>query len=156
MISSVVNFVRLPLVLLTIWTIARFSLGMFGMPYAPRGNAMFSVVGLTVISCLYYGALSAKIGKFSWLGTALIGVAIGLFAQILIFGATLLSYAGGFSSSYFIHWDALNQPEGTVATMGTAIGTRVFGLFVNSILSAIIAMVGRLLSPLAPPMSAKA
>ncbi len=156
MISSVVNFVRLPFVLLTIWTVARFSLGVFGMPYAPRGNAMFSVVGLTVISCLYYGALSARIGNFSWLGTALVGVAIGLFAQILIFGATLISYAGGFSASYFIHWDALGQPEGTVTAMGTAIGARVFGLIVNSILSAIIAMVGRLLSPLAPPMTSKA
>jgi len=49
MIAKVLRLVALPLVLLLIWTIARFALGVSGMPYAPRGNAMFSVFGLTLI-----------------------------------------------------------------------------------------------------------
>ena len=35
-------------------------LPVFHQPYAPRGNAMVSVLGLTVISCLYFGAMSRR------------------------------------------------------------------------------------------------
>ena len=43
MIARVLRFVRLPLLLLLIFAVARFSLGAAGVPYAPRGNAMFSI-----------------------------------------------------------------------------------------------------------------
>src|SRR5574341_1142423 len=75
MLSSVLRFVRLPFLLIAIWAIGRFTLGVLGVPYTPRSNAAFSVVVLTIISCLYYGALSGKIGGFGWGGTALAGVA---------------------------------------------------------------------------------
>src|SRR5512143_1641249 len=101
MFMSIVRFVRLPWLLLLLWAIARFSLGLAGVPYAPRGNAMFSIVGLTWISCLYYGALSRSVGGFGWRGTLLVGIAIGLFGQILIFLATLVSYLGDLHT-YFV------------------------------------------------------
>ncbi|MBK5257700.1 MAG: hypothetical protein JJE39_16875 [Vicinamibacteria bacterium] len=151
MMSRVLRFIRLPLLLLVIYAVGRFALGANGVPYAPRGNAMFSIVGLTAISCVYFGALSRRVGGFGWGGTALVGYSIGLFGQILIFLATWLSYAAGIETSYFRHWDALNVPEGTVVPMGTAMMARVGGLVIGPILTAVIpALIGRLLSALAP------
>jgi hypothetical protein len=150
MIGRVLRFVRLPLLLLSIFAVARFLLGANGVPYAPRGNAMFSIVGLTFVSSFYFGALSRRLGGFGWGGTALVGYSIGLFAQVLIFTATWLSFAAGIEASYFRHWDALNLPEGTVAPMATAMHARLVGLLVGSAFAIVPALVGRLLSALAP------
>ena len=149
MIVRVLRFVQLPILLLVIYTVARFSLGVAGVPYAPRGNAMFSVLGLALISSFYFGALSRRIGDFGWGGTALIGYFIGLFAQILIFLATWISYAAGLET-YFRHWDALNVPPGTIVPMATALQTRVGGLVVGPIIAIVPALLGRVLSALAP------
>ena len=150
MIARVLRFVRLPLLLLSIFAIARFALGANGVPYAPRGNAMFSIVGLTFVSSFYFGALSRRIGGFGWGGTALVGYSIGLWAQILILVATWLSFAMGIESSYFRHWDALNVPEGTIVPMATALQARLGGLVVGPIISIVPALIGRAVSALAP------
>jgi hypothetical protein len=150
MIARVLRFVRLPLLLLLIFAVARFALGASGVPYAPRGNAMFSIVGLTFISSFYFGALSRRIGGFGWGGTVLVGVSIGLFGQVLIFVATWLSFLAGIETSYFRHWDALNVPEGTVVPMATAMAARAGGLLVGPLLAIVPALIGRLLSALAP------
>jgi hypothetical protein len=142
MLPRVLRFVRLPLVLLVIWTIARFSLGPAGVPYTPRGNAMFSVVAMMIICTLIYGAMSNRVGNFNWVGTILIGVVIGLFAQILIFTATLVSYAANLDT-YFTHWDALNIPEGTTIPMAKAMATRAGGLLAGPIMGTVIALIGR-------------
>ena len=149
MLGRALRFVRLPILLLVIYTVARFSLGIAGMPYAPRGNAMFSVLGLAIISGFYFGALSRKVGGFSWGGTALVGYSIGLVAQILIFLATATSFAAGLET-YFRHWDALNVPEGTVVPMAAAMQARVLGLVVGPILPMVAALIGRTASALAP------
>ena len=149
MFTRMLKFVRLPLLLLVIFAVGRFSLGLAGVPYAPRGNAMFSVLGLTLVSSFYFGALSGKVGGFKWSGALLVGLVIGLFAQILIFSATLVSYLGHFNT-YFIHWDALNVPEGTVVPMSKAIGARAGGLVAGSILGMLAATLGRALGFLAP------
>jgi hypothetical protein len=150
MLSRVLRFIRLPLVLLVIFAVARFSLGAAGVPYAPRGNAMFSIVGLTFISSFYFGAFSRKVGGFGWGGTVLVGYCLGMFGQILIFLATWLSYAANIETSYFRHWDALNVPAGTVVPMGQAIATRAGALVVGPIVAIVPALLGRLLSGLAP------
>jgi hypothetical protein len=150
MIGRVLRFVRLPLLLLLIFAVARFALGANGVPYAPRGNAMFSIVGLSFVSAFYFGAMSRRIGGFGWGGTALVGLMLGLWAQILIFIATWLSYALGIETSYFRHWDALNVAEGTVVPMATAMQTRAGGLVVGPLIVMVPALIGRLLSALAP------
>jgi hypothetical protein len=151
MIGRVIRFVRLPILLILIFAAFRFALGARGVPYAPRGNAMFSIVGVTWISCIYFGALSRRVGKLGWGGTVLIGVVLGLWAQILIFTATYLSYAMGIETSYFTHWDALNAPKGTIVPMAQALKTRAGALLIFPIISLVIASLGRLLfSPLAP------
>lgn len=151
MIAKVLRLIALPLVLLVIWTIARFLLGAKGFPYAPRGNAMFSVFGLTLISCIYYGALSKKLAGLGWGGTLLTGYALGLSAQILIFAATLLTYGLGLeATSYFTHWDSMNVEEGTVITMQQAMTSRAIGLIAGPIFPVVAAVIGRLLAPLLP------
>jgi len=142
MLLRVLRFVRLPLVLIVIWTIARFAVGLGGTPYAPRGNAMFSIVGMTVICSLIYGAMSNRIGNLSWLGTVLIGLVLGLFSQILIFLATLISYVANLDT-YFRHWDALNIPEGTTVPLATALATRAGGLLAGPIMGIIVTVIGR-------------
>lgn len=143
MLMRVLRFVRLPLVLLVIWTVLRFLNGpVFNTPYSPRGNAMFSIASVTVISALIYGAMSNRIGNFSWLGTVLIGLVLGLFSQILIFTATLITYLANVNT-YFNHWDALNVPEGTVAPMAQAMAARAGGLLVGPILIIVMALIGR-------------
>lgn len=149
MIPRILRFIRLPLLLIFLYAVGRFTLGLIGVPYAPRGNAVFSIVGLTFISSFYWGALSGRVGGFSWLGAALIGVALGLFSQILIFAATALSYALNLNT-YFIHWDALNVPEGTVVPMKQALMARAGGILFGPITAGIIALIGRALGVLAP------
>ena len=150
MLMRVINFVRLPLLLILIWAVARFSLGLAEVPYAPRGNAMFSIVGVTWISCLYFGAMSGRVGGFGWLGAFLIGVVLGFFSQLLIFAATFISISANLNT-YFVHWDALNIPEGTTATMAQAMSARAGGLFFGTLFSGVIALIGRaVFSALAP------
>jgi hypothetical protein len=155
MIGSVLKFVRLPLLLILIWTIARFSLGLAGVPYTPRGNAMFSIVGLTFISCLYFGAMSGRVGGFDWKGTLLAGICIGVFGQILIFSATLVSLLGNMNT-YFVHWDALNIPEGTAPEFGKAMGGRAMGILIGgTVVPALLALLGRALGALSPQPASK-
>src|SRR5687768_16835854 len=95
MFLQVLRFVRLPLLLILIFAVGRFILGLRGVPYSPRGTSIFSVVVCTWISAIYFGALARRVGGFGWGGTALVGLTLGFFAQILIFSATLISYLAG-------------------------------------------------------------
>ena len=154
MIGRVLRFIRLPILLLAIYAFGRFMLGAQNVPYAPRGNAVFSVLGCAVISSFYFGALSKKVGGFGWGGTALVGYSIGLIAQIYIFIATWLSFALGIETSYFRHWDSLNVEQGTVVPMAAAMTTRAIGLATGPLLPTIASLIGRAASGLAPDKTA--
>lgn len=143
MLSAVLRYLRLPFVLITIWALGRFVIGFYA-EFSPRTNATFSVVVMTLITSLYFGAMSKSVGGLDWKGTALAGAAIGVWAQLLIIVFTVVSLAGGFNS-YYVHWDALNVPEGTEITWGLAVGARGPGLVINAIIAALEACVGRLL-----------
>jgi hypothetical protein len=143
MIGRVLRFVRLPILLLLIYTIGRFTLGAQNVPYAPRGNAIFSVLGVAIVSSFYFGALSRKVGGFGWGGTTLVGYSIGLVAQVFIFVATWLSFALGIETSYFRHWDSLNVAEGTVVPMAEAMTSRAIGLVLGPILPVLASLIGR-------------
>jgi hypothetical protein len=150
MIARVLRFVRLPWLLLLLFALGRLWLGLSGVPYAPRGNSIFSVVVLTLVSSIYFGALSKRVGKFGWGGTILVGLFIGLFAQVLVFALTVISFSAHLDASYYLNPDALNIHEGDTITMGMILGKRAGGLVVNSITAIIFASLGRLLSALAP------
>lgn len=149
MLLQVLKLIRLPLLMIFIYATLRFIIGIQGVPYAPRGNAMFSVVGVSLISSIYFGAISHRAARLSWTGTILTGVLIGLFSQILIFTATFLSYVGNLNT-YYVHWDALNVPEGTVVPMAKALQSRLGGLIGGPVINIVMASVGRLLSVLLP------
>jgi hypothetical protein len=149
MLQQVIRFVRLPLLLLLLFTVGRFTLGLAGVSYFPRGTAVFSVVVLSIISGLYFGALSGKVGGFGWGGALLAGAVIGLGAQVLIFTATLVSYLLDLNT-YFRHWDALNVAEGTVVPMAQAMQARAGGLVAGPVTVTLAAAIGRCLSALAP------
>ncbi len=142
MFLDVLRFVRLPLVMILIFAAARFYLGVAGVPYAPRGNAMFSVVGVTIVSGVYFGALSKKVGNFSWFGTFLVGLTLGLFGQILIFSATFLSYSLNLPT-YYVHWDSLNIKEGETLSLAAAMTRRSVGLLTGSTIGGVMSLVGR-------------
>jgi len=151
MISNIITFIKLPMLLVLIWSLLRFSLGVFfGVPYAPRGNAMFSLVGLTLISSIYYGAISHSVMGYDWKGTLLTGTFIGLSAQIFIFVLSIVSLAAGLEGSYYIHWDSINIQEGESMSMGGLVQLRFVGIIVNCIIAAVAASIGRALSGLAP------
>ena len=150
MIAKVLRFVRLPFVLLLLYALGRFWIGIRGVPYAPRGNAVFSVVGLTLISSIYFGALSKRVGNFGWLGTVLVGLAIGVWAQILVFSLTVVSFLGHFDSSYYLNPDSMQVPPGETLGMPVILIGRGVGLVVNSILAIVAACIGRLVAALAP------
>jgi hypothetical protein len=149
MVGRVLRFVRLPLLMVLVWVIARFCMGLAGVPYAPRGNAVFSVLNITWISCFYWGALSGRVGGFDWKGALLVGVILGVWAEVLIFLATLVTYLGNFTT-YYVHWDALNVPEGTAVPMAEALGKRAVGIVFGAIAPALIALFGRAAGKLAP------
>lgn len=156
MMNSVMAFVRLPHVLILVWAVLRLVVSQFGgMDYAPRGSGFFSLVWLTAISCLFWGAMSVSVAKFDWKGTLLSGAMIALWAQVLILVFTVISFAAGWSNSFYIHPDALNLQSGEAVTWGVILGSRIFGLIINVIIGAVVAAIGRLLAKFAPtPVSA--
>lgn len=150
MLSKVIRFVRLGLLVLLVFALGRFMLGLLGVPYAPRGNAIFSVVMQTIVTALYFGALSKRVGNFSWSGTILTGVTIGVWAQILVFSLTVISFAAGLENSYYLTRDALGiQPPAAIEWVPLLI-SRAVGFVVNTVIATVFASIGRLLAPLAP------
>ncbi len=150
MLSKVIRFVRLGLLVLFVFAVGRLILGLAGVAYAPRGNAIFSVVMQTIVTSLYFGALSKRVGGFSWSGTILTGATIGVWAQILVFTLTVVSFAAGLENSFYLTRDALGiQPPATIEWVPLLI-SRAVGFVVNTIIAIVFASIGRLLAPLAP------
>lgn len=151
MFLDVLKFIRMPMVLILVVAIIRLSLGPMGVEYTARSNASFSVLMLNILSCIYFGALSKKVGNFSWPKTLLMGYTLGLFTQIIIFSSTTISYLANIQNvSYFTNWDSLNVAPGTIVPMAAALKARVGGLVIGPIFSIVFASIGRALGFLAP------
>lgn len=147
MLSSVMRFARLAYVFLAISALGRFLVGLW-VPFdsSPRPNAVFSVVVLTGVMSLCFGALSKTVAGFDWKGTALTGASIGVVAQLFIFFFTVVSMAAGQqSTSYYLIPQAAGFDPSTPITWGTVIVARVSGLVINGIIAAVQACLGRLL-----------
>ena len=143
---------RLYLLLLAIFTVARWLQGVFGVPYE-RAHHIFSIVTLTALSAVYYGAFSRRWRGYH-LGQALVlGALLGLVSQLVIFAATLLSYALGLHT-FFNHPTALSLPERRLdhpIPFGTQVLLiRLRGLIANTILAGIIGGLGWALGGLLP------
>ena len=134
-------------VLLAIFAVARWLLStVFAVPYE-KGTWLFSIVLLTIMASLFSTAYTRR-----WLGwglgrAALFAMFLALCAQLVILLSTAASYALGLST-YFNYPTALNQPQ--AVGMGQALGIRLGGLVVNTLINGIAGSLGWALGGLLP------
>ena len=138
---------RLYLLLLAIFTVGKFVQGAIGVPYE-KGYA-FSIVIMTIHAAVFYGAFCRRWRRFRLWQAAGLAITLGLFSQIVIFVATLASYALGLHT-YFNHPIALNAPGLAEVPFAQAMLTRVGGLVVNPILTGIAGALGWAMGGLLP------
>lgn len=147
MLKEYARLARPFFVMLAIVTVGRWLIGtVFDVPYE-RGTGILSIVTL----CLYASLLSAAFAR-AWLGWRLLPAAgfamfMAVVAQVVILLSTVASYALGVPS-YFNHPTALNQPD--AIGLGQALGIRVGGLVVNTLLNGIAGALGWALGGLLP------
>jgi hypothetical protein len=137
---------RLYFVLLAIFAVARFAQGLMGVDYA-RGHHVFSIFVLTVMASIFYGAFCRRWRGFRVLRAMGLGVMLGLAAQLVIFLATMISYALGMDT-FFNNPIALN--ETAAVPMAQAVVIRARGLVAFPIINAIMGAIGWALGGLLP------
>ncbi len=135
-------------VLLGIFATGRFLQGLAGVPYA-RGHQVFSIVILTVLSCIYYGAFSRRWRDYRLLQSIGLAALLGLTSQLVIVLLTLVSYAFSLQT-YFNHPTALNLAGAQAVTFPHAMLVRAGGLLGNTIFSGIAGAIGWTLGGLLP------
>ena len=138
MLREYLRIARPFLVLILIFAIGRWTIGMRGVDYS-KGHHIFSLVTLTLLGSIFYAAFARR-----WLGYPImrsfgLGMTLGLSAQLVIVIATALSYMLGMNT-YFNHPTALNA-EGPLA-FGPAMGRRMGGLVGNTVFAGIAAALG--------------
>lgn len=148
--SSYFRRVRFAILFLILFAIGRLALGAFGVPYA-QGTNLFSIVTFSFFASLLFGGFSRPLWGFRLTQAMMLGVAIGLSGQILIFLATLGSYLAG-AETYFNNPIALVGPGANEVAipLGQAMVARLIGLVVNPILNSIAALIGWSLGKLIP------
>jgi hypothetical protein len=144
--ADMLKVARLFFVLLILVVVGRWLMGTLGVPYED-GHHVFSIVILTVFSCLYYGAFTRRWLDYRLVNAAMLGVVMALAGQILIILLTVVSYALGLQT-YFNHPTALNVPE--AVGLGQALGIRLSGLVANTIGAGIAGCLGWALGGLLP------
>lgn len=141
---------RLYVVLLAIFAVARFAQGAMGVDYA-RAHHVFSIFILTVMASVFHAAFYRRWRGFRLMQAVTLGATFGLIAQVVIFLATVLSYAAGIQT-FFNHPTALNQES--AVPLGRAIAIRAPALLIFPIINAIAAAIGWALGGLLPETAA--
>lgn len=140
---------RLYLLLLAVFTVGRWLQGVVGTTPTPyeKGHQVFSIVILTILSSVYYGAFCRRWRGYRLAQAAVLGLLLGLASQVVILAATVLSYALGIET-YFRHPRALNldAPVG----LGEAVVIRLGGLVANSVFTGIAGALGWAMGGLLP------
>ena len=139
---------RLYVVLLAIFAVARFAQGAMGVEYA-KAHHVFSIVILTLMASAFHGIFCRRWRGFRLVQAMALGATFGLIAQIVIFSATMLSYALGIDT-FFNNPTALNQTSSEAIPLARAIGIRAPALVVFPIINAIMAAIGWALGGLLP------
>jgi hypothetical protein len=142
--------VRFAILFLLLFAIGRLVLGATNVPYA-TGTHIFSIVTFSLFASLFFGAFSRSTWGYRLGQAMMLGVAIGLSGQVLIFLATLGSYLAG-AQTYFNNPIALVGPGATeeVIPLGQAMVARLIALVINPILNSIAALIGWSLGKLVP------
>jgi hypothetical protein len=142
--------VRFAILFILLFAVGRLVLGATGVPYT-TGTHVFSIVTFSLFASLFFGAFSRAVWGFRVPQAMMLGVAIGLSGQILIFLLTLVSYLAGMNT-YFNHPIALVGPAATeeAIPLAQAMVARLIGIVVNPILNSIAALIGWSLGKLVP------
>jgi len=148
--AETLKLARLYLLLLALVTVGRWLFGTFHVPYE-KGHHVFSIVILTVYASLFYGAFCRRWRRYRLWQAVGLALTIGVISQVVVFSATLLSYALGLDT-YFNHPTAVLGPEAAAPQVpfGQAALSRLGGLIVNPILTAIAGSLGWIMGGLLP------
>jgi hypothetical protein len=138
------------LVLLAVFAVGRWLSGTFHVPYE-KGTHVFTIVTLTVYASVFYGAFCRRWRGFRLWRAAGLTMTLGVISQVVIFTATLVSYALGLHT-YFNYPTALLGPQAGMADVafGQAVVSRFGGLIVNTIFAGIAGSLGWALGGLLP------
>lgn len=143
---AMLQFLRLPFLLTLIFFIGRLVMGATGASYQ-AGNSVFSMVILESHLAFLWGALARRYG-YGILGALEVGLLVALFAQILIFGATIASDLAGIET-YFNNPLAIAGSPDPIGFADTVL-IRAGGLVGNCAFSAVLGVLGWALGGLIP------
>jgi len=146
-----IEFIRLAMVLLGLFFVGKLIVGATGGSYA-LGTRLFAMVPLTVQLCLLWGAMTRAFKGQGVGEAAKTGASIALFAQILIFTATVLSYLVG-ASTHFNDPMAIVGEDRPVA-LGEAVLARGAGILINTVIGTVAGSIGWALGALLPSRQA--
>lgn len=141
---------RLYLVLLAIFALARFAQGAMGVEYA-KAHHVFSIVMLTLMASVFYAAFCRRWRGFGVLRAMGLGVTFGLMAELVIFLATMISYALGLDT-FFNNPTALNQDA--AVPLAQAVVIRARGLVILPVITGVMGAIGWALGGLLPDAAA--
>lgn len=137
---------RFYFVLLGLFTAGRWLQSLVHQDYA-KGHQVFSIVTLTFLSSAYFAAFCRKWRGYTLLQAVMLGMTLGVVAQIVIFTSTVLSYALGLHT-FFNHPRALNAEM--ELSMNEALARRAFGLVEGPIANGVAAFLGWLMGGVLP------
>jgi hypothetical protein len=133
-------------VLLAIFTVGRWLQGTFQVPYE-RAHHVFSIVILTLMASAFYGVFCRRWRGFRLSQAVTLGLLFGVVSQLVVFLATVLSYALGVDT-FFTNPRALNAAE--AQSFSQAVVARLGGLVVNPLLAGLASAIGWALGALLP------
>ena len=140
---------RFYFVLLALFTVGRWAQSLGQVEYA-KGHHVFSIVTLTILASTYFAAFCRKWRGYTLLQAVMLGMTLGLAAQIVIFTSTVLSYALGMHT-FFNHPIAVAGPNASGdLSMNEALMRRAFGLIAGPISNGIAAFLGWLMGGVLP------
>jgi hypothetical protein len=147
MLQEYARLARPYFVLLAIFTIGRWLMGLFAVPYE-KGTHVLSIVTLTYFAAVFSAAYTRR-----WLGYRLtqaagLAMLMAASAQVVILLSTLASYLLGIHSYFNEPIAVHNRPD--PIGLWPAIGVRVMGLVFNTLLTGILGAVGWALGGLLP------
>ena len=137
---------RFYFVLLALFTTGRWLQSLSHQDYA-QGHQFFSIVTLTFLSSAYFAAFCRKWRGYTLLQAVMMGMMLGVAAQVVIFLSTAVSYALGLHT-FFNHPRALNVES--ELPMNEALTRRAFGLIAGPISNGIAAFLGWLMGGVLP------
>jgi hypothetical protein len=138
---------RFYFILLALFTLGRWAQSLGNVEYA-RGHHVFSIVTLTILSSVYFAAFCRRWRGYTLVQAVMLGMTLGLTAQVVIFLSTVLSYVLGMHT-FFNHPAALNAAGDL--PMSEALVRRLEGLVAGPISNALVAILGWVMGAALPP-----